>query len=115
MPPKPNDAETDEHHHSQSCSLYSQRRKNKEEKRGTLEEGPMPAERPAIANTENITSWTWEAETCGLHKQVLSRIDWLQDWKVFGNPGAQPTLVVLFAHWTASCFLIQLAGRKDKV
>ena len=42
--------------------FFQRRKKKKEEKRNTLEQGPLPAERPDIANVENIASRTPEAE-----------------------------------------------------
>lgn len=114
MPPKPHDAQTDEHPHSQSYSCFPREGdKKKDEKRDTLERGPLPAGRPAIANVENIARRTPEAErpvasTC----RSYPGINWLWRWEVLGNLGAHPTVGVLFTHWRAPYYLIQLARRR---
>lgn len=93
--------------------FFQRRKEKKEEKRDTLEQGPLSAERPAIANVENIASRTPEAErpvasTC----RSYPGIGWLRLREVLRNPGAHPAMGVLFTHWRASYFLIRLARRK---
>lgn len=113
MPPKPHDAQTDEHPHSQSYSCFSREGRKKKREKRHLRAG-------------TTVCWEVSHSKCWEHCQSDSRserpvtstcrsypgIGWLWLWEVLGNPGVHPTVGVLVTHWRASYFFIQLERRK---